>query len=108
MLLTSLVGISYATPLVQPVQNNSGDVNACVNLKPNDPNYYALGCAGAAHQNGNDNPPHHSCVIGGRTAPDAACSCGDGRIGPELNCCPSGITPHSLEISDIQADEPIC
>ncbi len=93
VLLTSLVGISYATPLVQPAQNNSGDVNACVNLKPNDPNYYALGCAGAAHQNGNDNPPQHSCPVGQKA---------------DSTCCRDGITPHSLEVSDIQADPNGC
>ncbi len=94
MLLTSLVGISYATPVMQPVQNTGGDNNSCTQLTPNNPNYYTLGCAGAAHQGGNENPPSHpSCVIGGRTAPDVV-------------CCGTGITPHSLEVSDIHADAP--
>ena len=87
MLLTSLVGISYATPIIQPTQG-SGDVNACVNLKPNDPNYTALGCAGAAHQNGNENqPPHATCVTGQKA---------------DATCCEDGITPHGLQVSDNQ------
>jgi len=88
MLLTSLVGISYATPL-QPLQS-SGDVNACVNLKPTDPAYYGLGCAGAAHQGGDENKPPHQCV--------------DSKIGTDVFCCPSGITPHGPEVSDIHPD----
>jgi hypothetical protein len=80
---------------VQPSQNNGGDINSCVNLTPNNPNYITLGCAGAAHQNGNDNPPHHS-------------TCVDGRIGPDVDCCHLGITRHSLQVSDIQADFPAC
>jgi len=103
-LLTSLVGISYATPVMQPAQS-SGDINACVNLKPNDPNYIALGCAGAAHQNGNENPPQAHCVVDGK-APDFAC-CGAGQKA-DTNCCVEGFTPHSLEVSDIQADVPNC
>ena len=84
MLLASLVGISYA--------QGSGDVNACVNLKPNDSNYYSLGCAGAAHQNGNENqPPHRTCF--------------DGKSGPDAVCCPATSLPsQSLEASEIQAD----
>jgi hypothetical protein len=104
MLLTSLVGISYATPIVQPVQNNGGNDNACVNLTPNDPNYTSLGCGGAAHQGGNENPPAHGCnAPGARTSPDGAC-CTEGRIGPDITCCNLGITPHSLEVSDIHTD----
>ena len=91
VLLTSLVSLSYATPLVQPTQN-SGDINACVNLKPNNPNYYALDCAGAAHQSGNENPPPHHCV--------------DGKIGTDASCCPVSISPHSIEVSDIHPDLP--
>ena len=87
MLLTSLVSISYATPIM-PTQG-SGDVNACVNLKPNNPNWYNLGCAGAAHQNGNDNPPHH---------------CDTDGIGTDRFCCPGSISPNSLEVSDIHAE----
>jgi len=89
MLLTSLVGISYATPITQPAQS-SGDINACVNLKPNDPNYIALGCAGAAHQNGDETPPHHTCVFD--------------QNADNIACCRDGIAPHSLEVSDIQPD----
>ena len=88
MLLTSLVGISYATPVMLPLQG-SGDVNACVNLKPNDPNYTTLGCAGAAHQGGDENQPPHNCVFG-RT--DGTCCVGTGT--------------HGLEVSDIHADLP--
>ena len=88
MLLTSLVGITYATPVMQPTQNNGGDINACVNLTPNNPNYIALGCAGAAHQNGNENPPPHQTCID-QKAPDSV-------------CCPYGIAPNSLQVSDNQ------
>jgi hypothetical protein len=113
MLLTSLVGISYATPIVQPAQNNGGNDNACVNLSPNNPNYISLGCGGAAHQNGNNNPPAHGCASpGARVGPDFCCfgqkadsaCCTEGRVGPDITCCGTGITPHSLEVSDIQAD----
>ena len=72
MLLTSLVGISYATPIMQSAQNTGGDNNSCTQLTPNNPNYYTLGCAGAAHQGGNENPPSHSCTVDGRIGPDAA------------------------------------
>ncbi len=87
MLLTSLVGISYATPQVQPAQSNGGETNPCVQLSPNNPNYLSLGCAGAAHQNGNENPPHHTCFAGQKA--DAV-------------CCPFGIAPNSLQVSDNQ------
>ena len=92
MLLTSLVGISYATPVMLPLQG-SGDINACVNLTPNNPNYVTLGCAGAAHQGGDENPPQHN-------------NCNVGRIGSNTFCCESGITPHSLDVSDIHPDLP--
>ena len=92
MLLTSLVGISYATPITQPAQS-SGDINACVNLKPNDPNYIALGCAGAAHQNGDENtPPHLTCFAGQKA--DAV-------------CCRDSIAPNSLQVSDNQNTQSI-
>ena len=91
ILLTSLVGISYATPILQPTLG-SGDINACVNLKPNDPNYTALGCAGAAHQNGDESPPPRHCF--------------DGKKGTESVCCPVSISPHSLEVSDVHPDVP--
>ena len=100
MLLTSLVGISYATPLVQPMQG-SGDVNACVNLTPNNPNYITLGCAGAAHQGGDENQPPHNCVDS-RLGTDS-CLCGGGRLGSDF-CCFDGISPHSPEVSDIHPD----
>ena len=104
MLLTSLVGISYATPIMQSAQNTGGDNNSCTQLTPNNPNYYTLGCARAAHQGGNENPPSHSCTVDGRIGPDAACGCFSGRIGPDLTCCQTSITPHSFEVSDIQVD----
>jgi len=103
VLLTSLVGISYATPLVQPLQG-SGDINACVNLKPNDPNYTTLGCAGAAHQGGDENQPPHNC-LDSRIGADAFCVCSGNRLGTDF-CCPVGITPHSPEVSDIHPDVP--
>ena len=94
MLLTSLVGISYATPIVQPAQGSGSNNNGCVLLPPNNPNYDPQDCHGA-HQGGNDDPPHHIHA------------CFDGRIGPDVTCaCNVGITPHSLEISDIHADQP--
>ena len=92
MLLTSLVGISYATPIMQP----AGDpINSCVNLSPNDPNYITLGCAGAAHQGGDDNH-RQRCSVTGQKSSDGTC------------CAGTGITPHSLEIIDIYADFPTC
>jgi hypothetical protein len=89
MLLTSLVGISYATPTMQPTRSG-GDNNSCVLLPPDDPDYVTLGCPAGAHQ-GNDNPPQHGCLAPGQKNPDGT-------------CCPVGITPHSLEVSDIHAD----
>ena len=84
ILLTSLVGISYATPTVQPVQSTGGNTNNCNN---------ANNC-GVVHDGGNGGrDPHHSCITG-RISPDKACGCA------------GGITPHSLEVSDIQADVP--
>ncbi len=107
MLLTSLVGISYATPVMQPAQNTGGDNNSCTQLTPNNPNYYSLGCAGAAHQGGNENPPSHGCAApGARIGPDFAC-CGTGQQA-DTTCCGDGITPHSFEVSDIQPDGNIC
>jgi len=92
MLLTSLVGISYATPTIQPAQS-SGDINACVNLKPSNPNYIALGCAGAAHQNGDDTPPpHQTCGVGQKA---------------DTFCCPSGIAPSNLQAYDNQNTQSI-
>ena len=92
MLLTSLVGISYATPVMLPSQG-SGDVNACVNLKPTDPAYYGLGCAGAAHQGGDENPPPHVTCVAGQKA--------------DTVCCKLGIAPNSLQVSDNQNTQTI-
>ncbi|MGD0422514.1 MAG: hypothetical protein ABSA92_03540 [Candidatus Bathyarchaeia archaeon] len=81
MLLTSLVGISYATPTVQPTQSTSGNTNNCYNLN------------NCLHDGGNGgrDPPRRGCVTG--------------KISPD-GCCRAGITPHSFEASDIQADVP--
>jgi len=86
MLVTStLVGIAYATPIVRPAD---GSDNNCALVPPTDPNGTTLGCHGAG-QHDHDPPAH----------------CVDGRIGPDTNCvCEGGITPHSLETSDIHAD----
>ena len=87
MLLTSLVGISYATPTVQPTQS-SGSNNNC--LGPNTPQNDARNC----HQDaGSHSDPPHNCV--------------DSRISPDF-CCESGITPHSFEVSDVHADSVTC
>ena len=81
MLLTSLVGISYATPTVQPTQSTSGNTNNC---------YNSNNCVHDGGNGGSHDPPHH-CVD--RIGTDRACGC-------------TGITPHSFEASDIQADVP--
>ena len=102
MLLTSLVGISYGTPIIQP----TGEANSCAGLTPNNPNYISLGCAGAAHQGGNENPRHGCVAPGGRISLDGGC-CQTGQKA-DTRCCSTGITPHSFDVSDIQADTPYC
>ena len=82
ILLTSLVGISYA--------QNSGD--NCGQLSPSNPNYGLMGCHGNSHVGGSADPPHHHCgFIDEKT---------------DTACCPLGITPRSLEVSGFQADHP--
>jgi hypothetical protein len=98
MLLTSLVGISYATP-VQPSDNN----NNCT-PNQNNPNYDFGNCG--AHSGGSD--PHHGCSAPGQKAPDAFRCCSFGSHTDGLTCCVDGITPHSAEISYIQPDYPPC
>ena len=73
---------------MQPTQS-SGDINACVNLKPNDPNYNTLGCAGAAHRGGDENTPPQNC--------------GDSKLGADF-CCHVFNMPRSLEVSDVHPD----
>jgi hypothetical protein len=93
MLATStLVGIAYATPTVQPTQSTSGNTNTCAQMSPSNPNYKADNC-GTVHDGGN----------GGRDPPHG---CFSGRIGTDAACACDGITPHSFEVSDIQADCP--
>jgi hypothetical protein len=92
MLVTStLVGIAYANPTVQPAQSTGGNTNTCSQMSPSNPNYTADNCA-FVHDGGNGgshDPPHHGCVD---------------RIGTDTGCgCTGGITPHSFEVSDIQA-----
>ena len=55
---STLVGIAYATPMMQPAQNTGGNapVNPCVELSPNNPSYFTQGCEVGAHTGGND---HH-------------------------------------------------
>jgi hypothetical protein len=87
MLLTSLLGISYATPTVQPAQSTGGNTNTCAQMSPSNPNYAADNCF--MHDGGNGgshDPPHHSCVD---------------RISPD-GCCGAGITPNSLQVFDNQ------
>jgi len=80
MLLTSLVGISSATPTMQPAQGSS--------CNPNSPNYSGAQCG--ANSGGTPDPhPHCNAPMGKDT---------DGL------CCFTGITPHGSEISDIQPD----
>lgn len=98
MLLTSLVGITYANP-VQPLDNN----NPCTQ-PPNNPNYDPGNCG--AHAGGNPNPPEHGCTPMGGKGPDGSC-CGD-SIHADTTCCFDGITPHSAQISDIHTDTDCC
>ncbi len=94
MLATStLVGIAYANPIVQPTQSTGGNTNTCAQMSPSNPNYTANNCP-FVHDGGNGgshDPPHHGC-FSGKIGTDAACGCGD------------GITPHSFEVSDFQGD----
>ena len=87
LVTSTLVGIAYATPKLQPAD---GSDNNCALVPPTDPNGTTLGCHGAGQRD--HDPPAH--CFAGRIGPDAACACGD------------GVTPHSLETSDIQADVP--
>ena len=105
MLLTSMVGISYATPIL-PTQTG-GNANACAGLTPNDPNYVTLGCAGAAHQGGNENPPHGCIAPVGRVSLDGGC-CWTGRVGSDGVCCVNRVASPSLDGSNIQTDRPYC
>ena len=59
MLLTSLVGVSYATPM-QPTQNTGGVNNACLQQPPNPGQNYANGVDCHAHSGGG-NDPHNQC-----------------------------------------------
>ena len=77
MLLTSLVGISYAAPTVQPTQGSG--------CNPNSPT-----CDGQSGPHFG-NPPPSPCTI-------------TGQKGPDFACCPAGITPHSSETYDIHTD----
>jgi len=74
MLLTSLVGVSYAAPTLQP----TGNGNPC---NPSSPNY-----TGACGPGRNIDPPHHGCRIDIK--------------GPDNPGCCASITPSSLEVSD--------
>ena len=106
MLLTSLMGFSYANPTVQPLQNTEGD--NCNQQNQNNMMYnVTVACHGDSHVGGSADPPNGHCVVDSRTAPDSACACFSGRITPDLNCCPVGITPQSPEVSEIQPD-PFC
>ena len=100
MLLTSLVGISYATPVMQPTQNTSGD--NCGQQSPGNWNYNVTPtCHGDSHVGGTaGDPPSNSC-LGGQKA-DFAC-CGLGQKA-DTTCCEDGITPHAPEVSDIQTN----
>jgi len=79
MLLTSSVGISYATPAVQPFGNP---------CNPSSPNYSGA-CGPGAHIG----DPHHGCI-----AP--------GRKGVLTSCCTDSNTPHAGELSDTHPDRP--
>lgn len=96
ILLTSLVGVSYATPTMQPVQGSSCD--------PNSPNYNGTPCGD--HNGGNENPPQHGCTPVGQKGTDAAC-CFTGRSTPDTPCCTTGITPQSSEPFQINTDNPV-
>lgn len=88
MLVTStLVGIAYATPTMQP---QGSDNNGCGLQPPNNVDNVTVSCHGAG-QRDHDHPPPH-CFD--QKSPDRVCG------------CKFGITPHSLETSDIHADLP--
>ncbi len=106
MLLTSLVGISYATPIMQPSQSG-GDTNACAGLTPNNPNYLSLGCGGAAHQGGNENPRHGCVAPGGRISLEGRC-CSTGKVNSDAFCCTDRGTSSSFGVTGIQTDTPYC
>ena len=66
MLLTSLVGVSYASPIMQPSGNDT--------CSPNSSNYNPGDCG--AHQGGNAGDPHPQCPQGQKDLgiyPDKPC-----------------------------------
>jgi hypothetical protein len=100
ILLTSLVGFSYAATPVQPLQNNSYYCQQPSNQ--NNPDCPHDG----THGQGDPGTPHSSnCAVGGASpkAPDPSC-CEFSAHGLEGTCCLDGVTPHSVESSDIQPD----
>jgi hypothetical protein len=92
LLLTSLVGISYATPNLNLQPTQPPNNNSCNNQTPNTSNgNYTQNCRGDTYYGNGGRDPHGGCGEVGRIGTDG-CTCAD------------GITPHSFEVSDIQAD----
>ena len=103
MLLTSLVGISYATP-VQPLDNNN---NNCV-PNQNNPNYTFGNCGANTGGTPRDPNPPSNCGDGSSPKSPDTCLCSGGISphGSEISatCCGTGITPQSAQVSDIGPD----
>jgi len=56
VLLTSLVGISYATPTLEPTQNSSSYDNSC--YPHHNANNMMMGCGCGAHSGGGNGKGH--------------------------------------------------
>jgi hypothetical protein len=91
MLLTSLLGITYATPIgnLQPTQ--APNYNNCNLQQP--PNAMSMNVTQVCpHYNdgGNGGRDPHGCLTGEKA--------------PDTGCCLGSITPNGLEVSDIHPD----
>ena len=102
MLLSSLLGVSYAAPTVlnSPCPPNNSNITPTDCHNPN---------------NGADPHSHHGCSAPGQKGPDVPCCavshgsettcCLDSTHGLEDGgCCNESITPQSPEASDIQVE----
>ena len=86
VLLSSLVGVSYAAPTVlsSPCPPNS-------NISPTD----------CHNPNNGADPHHHGCSAIGQKGPDVPC-CPFSHGSEDGRCCGVSITPNDLQVSDIQ------
>ena len=103
MLLTSLVGFSYATPNPQPFQNNN-NTNPCTVHNPNQ--NYNPDCNGGNSKGGD--PHHHGGCSGGANPKSSdGCGCAD-SIPHNLETVGASVNPSNQEISGNQPNFKVC